>query len=292
MLGQRRCRGEVLGEAILDRERPEERLHDPLAFGLAAVAKERVQLIEIGDPGHRRGESLLHRLDGPFGVGLLVAAGRHAEVRLEDVVAGQRRVARMKLAFAPQEDQRGDGPGVVPPDFLGHGPEELEGGDHPFEDRLGALERQRQDERSVRVGPGRDQERHEPAAVGEIDVDVSEIGFEALARQMPQRDEGFLMSPPVLADIALDLGIAAAVVVLVAEAPVDLRGGVPLLGRGGLVIDEDLVDDRPEAARAWEPAGSWSRARDGGRHARGHAGRSVGSVRTGGRSARMDMPSR
>ena len=88
----------------------------------------------------------------------------------------------MALAFASQEDQRGDGLGVVPPNLLGHGPEELEGRDHPFEDRLGALEGQRQDEGSVRVGPGRDQERHEPAAVGEIDVDVAEIGLEALAR--------------------------------------------------------------------------------------------------------------
>ena len=199
MPGQRRRRGEVLGEAVLDRERAEERLHDAVALGLAALAKERVQFIEIGDAGHGRGEPLLHGLDGPLGVGLLVAAGRHAEERGEDVVAGQRRVARMELAFASQEDQRGDGPGVVPPDFLGDGAEELEGGDHAFEDRLGALEGQRQDEGGVRVGPGRDQERDEPAAVGEVDVDVAEIGFEALAREMSQRDERFLMPASVLA---------------------------------------------------------------------------------------------
>jgi len=34
--------------------------------------------------------------------------------------------------------------------------------------------------------------------------------------------------------------------VLVADPPKDLRGGVPLLGRGGLVVGEDLVDDRLE----------------------------------------------
>ena len=65
---------------------------------------------------------------------------------------------------------------------LGTRAEELEGRDHPFEDRLGALEGESQHEGGVGVGPGRDQERHEPAAVGEVDVDVAEIGFETLAR--------------------------------------------------------------------------------------------------------------
>ena len=180
----------------------------------------------------------------PFGVGLLVAAGRHAELGIEDVMAGQRRVARVDLAFASLEDQRGDGPGVVPPDFLGHAAEELEGGDHAFEDGLGALERQGQDEGGVGVGPGGDEERDEPAAVGEVDVDVAEIGLEALSREMAQGDEGLAISPAVLEHIALDLGIAAGVVVLVAKATMDLGGGVPLLGRGVLVVGEDLVDDR------------------------------------------------
>ena len=52
------------------------------------------------------------------------------------------------------------------------------------------------------------------------------------------------MPASVLTQVALHLGIAAAVAVLVAEPPEDLGGGVPLLGRGGLVVDEDLVDDR------------------------------------------------
>jgi hypothetical protein len=50
---------------------------------------------------------------------------------------------------------------------------------------------------------------------------------------MAQRNERLLISSSVLAEIALDLGIAAVVAVLVAEAAIDLRGGVPLLGRGG-----------------------------------------------------------
>jgi hypothetical protein len=44
----------------------------------------------------------------------------------------------------------------------------------------------------------------------------------------------------------LNLGIPAAVVVFVAKASEHLSGGVPLLGRGGFVVDQDLVDDRLE----------------------------------------------
>ena len=134
---------------------------------------------------------------------------------------------------------------------LGTAAEELEGGDHAFEDRLGALEGQRQNEGIIRVGPGGNQERDKPAAVGEIDVDMAEIGFEALARKMPQRDEGLPFSASVLEQIALHLGVAAAVVVFVAKATEHLRGGVTLLGRRGLVVDKDLVDDPLEGTEFW-----------------------------------------
>ena len=90
VVGQRQRRGQVLGEPVLDGERTEERLDDPFPLGIAAIAKERVQFIEVSRARHGRGESALHGLDGPLGVGLLVAAGRHAEERVEDVMAGQR----------------------------------------------------------------------------------------------------------------------------------------------------------------------------------------------------------
>ena len=184
MPGQRRRRSQILSEVVLDQKRTEERLHDPLMLGLAATVKERVQFIEISNPRHGRREPLLHGLDSGFGIGLLVTAAGHAEAGLEDVEAGQRRVAGMTLALASQEDQRSDGFGIVPPDFLGNGSEKLEGRDHPFEDRLSALKRQGQDEGGVGVGPGRHQERDELAPVGEVDVDVSEIGFETLTGKM------------------------------------------------------------------------------------------------------------
>jgi hypothetical protein len=158
-------------------------------------------------------------------------------------VAGQRRVARLELAFPPEVDQRGDGPGVVPPNLLGDRTEELEGRDHPLEDRLGTFEGQRQDEGGVGVRPGRDQKRHEPAALGKINVDVPEIGFETLTWRVGQWDERFLMPASMLPEIALDLSVPAAVGVLVAEPPEELGGGVPLLGGCGLVVAKDLVDD-------------------------------------------------
>ena len=158
---------------------PESDVHDSLAIGLAAVTKEDVQFIKVSDAGHRGGEPALHGLDGPLGIGLLVAAAGHAEERLEDVVTGQRGVPRVELAVTPLKDQRSNSFGVVPPDLLGHGGKELEGRDHPFEDGLGALEGQCDHERGVGVGPGGDEEGDGPAAVGEVDVDVAEVGLEA-----------------------------------------------------------------------------------------------------------------
>ena len=129
------------------------------------------------------------------------------------------------------------------------GPEELEGGDHPLEDRLGALERQRDGERCVGVGPGRDQKRDEPAAVGEIDMDVAEVGLEALTREMSQRDKGLLVPRPVLSHVALHLGISTRVAVLVAKTTEELRGRVPLLGRCVVIGAEDLVDEGLEGSQ-------------------------------------------
>ena len=61
---------------------------------------------------------------------------------------------------------------------------------------------------------------------------------------MAQRDEGFFMPWATFAHITLNLGIAAAVVVFVAEPPADLSRSVPLFARGGLVVGQDLVNDR------------------------------------------------
>ncbi len=92
---------------------------------------------------------------------------------------------------------------------------------------------------------------------------MTEIGLEALAREVSQRDERLLMPTSVFEQVALDLGIPAAVAMIVAEASEDLSGGVPLLGRGDLVVDQDLVDDRLDRPQEWgEPIPG---RRDGGR---------------------------
>ena len=131
---------------------------------------------------------------------------------------------------------------------LGTQAEELEGVDHAFEDRLGAFEGERQHEGSVGVGPGRHEKGDQAPTVGELDVDMSEIGLEPPTRQVSQGDERLPISTSVLEHVALYLGIPAAVAVLVAEPSEELGGGVPLLGRGGLVVDEDLVDRPPRQA--------------------------------------------
>jgi hypothetical protein len=75
-------------------------------------------------------------------------------------------------------------------------------------------------------------------------VDVSEIGLEPPTRQVPKRDERLPMSTSVFEHVTSHLGIPAKIAVLVTEASEGLGGGVTLLERGGLVVDEDLVDDR------------------------------------------------
>jgi hypothetical protein len=109
----------------------------------------------------------------------------------------------MELALAAPEDQGGDGPGVVPPDLARGAAEEVEGGDQARQDGLGALGGQGQDEGVVGVGPDGDQERDPEPPVGEIDVDVPEVGLEAMAGGVGQRDEGLAVPSSVLEQVAL-----------------------------------------------------------------------------------------
>jgi hypothetical protein len=80
---------------------------------------------------------------------------------------------------------------------------------------------------------------------------MAEICFEALAWKMSQRDECLLLPLAVLEQIALHLGVAAAVVVFIAKATQHLRCGMPLLGRRCLVVQKDLVDDSVEGTEFW-----------------------------------------
>jgi hypothetical protein len=64
-----------------------------------------------------------------------------------------------------------------------------------MQDRLGAFGRQSNSERAIGIGPGREQHGNEPAAVGEIDVDVTEVGFEPLSGIVIERDERHALRP-------------------------------------------------------------------------------------------------
>src|SRR6516164_2261730 len=108
-------------------------------------------------------------------------------------MTGQCFVVRMNLTVPALKDQRSHGLGIVPPNVAGYRPEKLEGGDHAFEDCLGTLERERQHERGVGVGPSRHDEWDEPAALGEIDVDVTEISLKPVARKMCKWNKRFLV---------------------------------------------------------------------------------------------------
>jgi len=237
-------RGLFLGEPVADDERSGQRLNRPGLFGQAVTLELSVQLVAIGDTRDRGGESTLHGLDGALGIGLLVAVRRQAKPGIEGVMTGERGVAGMEFTLPSPQDRGGDGPGIIPPDFTRHAAEELEGRNHAREDRLGAFGGQSDDEGAVRVGPGGDEERDWGSSLGEVDVDVTEVGFEASAGRMSQGDEGFATPSSVLEQVALDLGVTAAIALLVAEPPEHLHGSVALLGRGVLVSGEDLVDAR------------------------------------------------
>src|SRR3954447_3565154 len=59
------------------------------------------------------------------------------------------------------------------------------------------------------------------------------------------------MSDSVPPQVALHLAVTTGIAMLVAEAAEHLHGGVPLLGRGVLVVGQDLVDDRMERPQDW-----------------------------------------
>jgi hypothetical protein len=136
----------------------------------------------------------------------------------------------------------GNGRGVVPPELPGHAAEEVEGRDEAVEDGLGPLGGEGEGERGVGVAPGDDEDGHESPAVGEVDVDVAEVGLGAMTGGVVERDEGLAGGVASVLEVALDRVVTAGVPVLGNEPAVDLGGGVPLLAGGGAVGVEDGVD--------------------------------------------------
>ena len=139
--------------------------------------------------------------------------------------------------MASLKDQGGDCFGVVPPDFLGGGAEELEGRDHAS--RIASVRSKGRASTKGCFGWARGDEKWDLAsAIGEVDGDVAEISLEALTGEMCERYECFFMSSLMLEQIALHLAVASGISVLVAETTEHLHGGVALLGGSVVVIDQ------------------------------------------------------
>ena len=100
-----------------------------------------------------------------------------------------------------------------------------------WQHRLGAFRRHRDRERRVRVAPRDEEHGHEFSSVGEVDGDVSEVRFAAVARRMVEWDEGLASVATTLLEVASDLVVAASVFVFSCQSSIDLHRRVTLLRR-------------------------------------------------------------
>lgn len=232
----------LAGEALANRLRLA-RL-DAFPVAQAARAQVRVQRGKIVDLGHGRGPVPLQVANTTFDVRLLLRLANHAEVRLESVVTDQGLIAVVELPLPTDEQMRHHGLGIVPPQLLRHATKERERLDQALQDRLGAFGRQGQRERAIGIGPRRQQHGNEPSAVGKIDVDVAEVGFEPLSGIVVERDERRALGPSLGQKILPDALVAAGVAVFVAQPPKHLGDRVPLLAGSVFVRAHDLIEDR------------------------------------------------
>ena len=218
---------------------------NPLPFRTATCQQVRVQLVKTLRLGHRRRPSTLKRLDAVLYVRLLVAAGRHAEQRLEHVMTGQRGITRMKPPLAAAQQGQGHRLRVVPPHFSRHAAEVLEAPYHTFQNRFRTLRRQGYGKGSIRIRPHQNQHRYGPTALGEIDVDLPKIRFHTLARIVDQRNERLPLPPAKLRHVASHR-VVAAPIPLPLQPLEDPHRRVTLLRRRLLIRGENLLDHTEE----------------------------------------------
>jgi len=217
-----------------------------LAVAQAAGPQVDVQRGQVVNLGHGRGPIALQVAHASLDARLLLGPTHHAKQRRKCVVAGQGLVALVDLPLTAREQAGRHGLGIVPPHFARHATEEREGLDQAVQDRLGALAGQGEHKRTIGVRPGDHQHRHQAAALGKAHMDVPEVGLQALARIVVERDEGLALAALLVAEVQAHALIAAGVVVLGLQAAKDLGGGVSLLGRGIGVGLHQGVDHRLE----------------------------------------------
>jgi hypothetical protein len=118
--------------------------------------------------------------------------------------------------------------------------------DQPVQNRLGALAGQRQRERAVRVRPSHQQHGDWTPAVGEVDVDVPEVGLQALAGCVVQRDKCLAVLAVLAEHVLAHAFITPRVTVLIPQAAEKLGHRMALLPRRLDIAAQDVIDDRLE----------------------------------------------
>jgi hypothetical protein len=221
---------------------------NPLPFRAATCQQVRVQLVEVLRLRHRRRPASLKCLDAVLHVRLLVAAGRHAEQRLEHVMTGQRGITRMEPPLAAAQQGQGHCLRVVPPHFSRHAAEVLEAPNHPLQNRFRTLRRQGHGKGSVRIRPHQNQHRYGTTALGEIDVDLPKIRFHTLPRIVDQRNERLPLSPTNLRHVT-PYRIVAALIPLPLQPLEDPHRRVTLLRRRLLIRGENLLDHTEKSSQ-------------------------------------------
>jgi hypothetical protein len=239
----------ILLEQLPDRLGPAG--HHMVPLGQSTRPQVRIQLGQILHPGHRSGPVPLQFIHAVLHVGLLVAPRRHAEPRIETVIAGQGGVALLELALAALQDGRGHRRRVIPPDLPGHTTEEGKALDHPRQNGLCLLARQRHRKAETRVTPRQQQYRDQLSLLREVHVNVPEVRLQPAARRMGQWDEGLSLGPAHPADITADLVVATRVAVFASQATIELRRRVLLLARGLLILRQNLLDQRLVRTQPW-----------------------------------------
>src|SRR5439155_25167758 len=154
----------------------------------------------------------------------------HTEQRFKIIMAGQRVIALVESTLPPFKDGGRYRGRVVPPHFPRHTTKEMESLDQAVQDRLGAFGRQSQGKRTIGKSPGGHQDGYLSAAIGKIDIDVSKVGFQALARIVVQRNERLAPASLPRLQIATNALVAPRIAMLLTQTPKELGDGVALLG--------------------------------------------------------------
>jgi hypothetical protein len=148
----------------------------------------------------------------------------------------------MQGSLTPLTKVNGDGGGVVPPEFVRHSFEEVEGCDLTVEDRFGAFGGQSDGEGSVGETPGDHENGDEFSAFGKVDVDVAEVGFTTAAGEVIEGHEGFALIAFSLLKVSSNLVVATPGPVFGHEPASNILGCVALVSRGVLIGEENGIN--------------------------------------------------